>query len=309
MHERTVAVVMTGGPAEGKFAGLGLKYKALFPINGRPLADYILRALQASTVEQVFILQPADAGLEHVVTPHEKNVFLSYDARERSWGLTMGRGIERLLDYCGEETLHQRNVMWLPCDIPLVSPEDVDSLVAQSHQPGMDGLITIIPHRLLARAYPDRRFWNVYLRDLGERFSPQSVVFIDGSHYNYAVSPEYAGVRIAVTDAFGEPIPGLVAHVDGMRDGRHGMAGGSSFLYDMAGRFLRRGLVARVPQALYEIATRRLASSRISDYVFQAMRLRFGAIVSQCTAYSADVDAPEDVERYSKNGGRPTAAP
>ena len=25
MHERTVAIVMTGGPAEGKFAGLGLK--------------------------------------------------------------------------------------------------------------------------------------------------------------------------------------------------------------------------------------------------------------------------------------------
>jgi molybdopterin-guanine dinucleotide biosynthesis protein A len=303
MHERTVALVMTGGPAEGKFAGLGLKYKALFPINGRPLADYILRALQASTVEQVFILQPDDAGLERAVTPHEKNVFLSYDARERSWGLTMGRGIERLLDYCGEETLHRRNVMWLPCDIPLVSPEDVDSLVAQSQQPGMDGLITIIPHRLLARAYPDRRFWSVYLRDLGERVSPQSVMFVDGSHYTYAVSPEYAGVRIAVTDAFGEPIPGLMGYVDGMRDGRHGRAGGSSFLYDMAGRFLRRGLAARVPQALYEIATRRLTSSRISDYVFQGMRLRFGAIVSHCTAYSADVDEPEHAAEYLRGGG------
>jgi molybdopterin-guanine dinucleotide biosynthesis protein A len=303
MHERTVAVVMTGGPAEGKFAGLGLKYKALFPINGRPLADYILRALQASTVERVFILQPDDAGLERVVTPHEKNVFLSCGAGERSMGLTMGRGIERLLDYCGEETLHRRNVMWLPCDIPLVSPEDVDSLVAQSHRPGMDGLITIIPRRLLARAYPDRHFWSVYLRDLGERFSPQSVMFIDGSHYNYVVSPEYAGVQIAVTDALGEPIPGLVAYVDGMRDGRHGRAGRSSFLFDMAGRFLRRGLAARVPQALYEIATGRLTSSRISDYVFQAMRVRFGAIISQCPAYSADVDEPEHAAEYLKGGG------
>jgi molybdopterin-guanine dinucleotide biosynthesis protein A len=301
MHERTIAIVMTGGPAEGKFAGLGLKYKALFPVGGRPLVDYILAALHASAVERVFVLQPDDAGLERVVTPHDKNVFLSCDARERSMGLTFGRGIEGLLDHCGEDTLHQRNVMWLPCDIPLVRPEDVDSLVAQSHQRGMDGLITIIPHRLLARAYPDRHFWSLYLRDRGERFSLQSVMFVDGSHYNYARSPEYAGMRVAVTDAFGEPIPGLVAHVDSMRDGRHGMAGRSSFLYDMAARIVRRGLVARVPQALYEIAAGRLTSSRISDYVFQALRVRIGAIVSPCAAFSADVDAPDDVERYAND--------
>jgi molybdopterin-guanine dinucleotide biosynthesis protein A len=299
MHERTVAMVMTGGPAEGTFAGLGLKYKALFPVNGRPLVDYILRALQASTVERVFVLQPDDAGLDRMVTPHDKNVFLTYDAGEHSMGYTMGRGIEGLLDHLGEEALHQRNVMWLPCDIPLVRPEDVDSLVAQSHQPGMDGLITIVPHRLLVRAYPDRRFWSVYLRDRGERFSLQSVMFVDGSRYNYAAAPEYAGVRAAVTDAFGEPIPGLIAQVDDMRDGRHGRAGTSSFLYDLATRLLRRGLATRVPRALYEIATRRLTSTRISDYVFQAMRLRFGAVVSQCPAYSADVDEPADVERYS----------
>jgi molybdopterin-guanine dinucleotide biosynthesis protein A len=309
MHERTVAIVMTGGPAEGKFAGLGLKYKALFPVGGRPLVDYILVALQASAVERVFVLQPDDAGLERVVTPHDKNVFLSYDGRARSMGLTLGRGIERLLDYCGEGTLHQRNVMWLPCDIPLVRSEDVDSLVAQSHQPGIDGLITIIAHRLLASAYPDRRFWSLYLSDRGERFSLQSVMFVDGSHYNYATSPEYAGVRVRVTDAFGEPIPGLIAQVDGMRDGRHSVAGRSSFLYDMAARFVRRGLVARVPQALYEIATRRLTSSRISDYVFQALRVRIGAIVSPCTAYSADIDAPDDIERYAKDGGFPAASP
>jgi molybdopterin-guanine dinucleotide biosynthesis protein A len=309
MHERTVAIVMTGGPAEGKFAGQGLKYKALFPVGGRPLADYILRALQASTVERVFVLQPDDAGLERVVTPHDKNVFLPYDARERSMGLTLGRGIERLLDYCGEETLHHRNVMWLPCDIPLVRPEEVDSLVAQSHQPGMDGLITIIPHRLLVGAYPDRHFWSLYLRDRGERFSLQSVMVVDGSHYNYATSPEYAGVRVAVTDAFGEQIPGLIGHVDGMRDGRHSIAGRSSFLYDMATRIVRRGLVARVPQALYEITARRLTSSRISDYAFQALRVRIGAIVSQCTSFSADVDAPEDVERYAEGAGFPASPP
>ena len=305
MHERTVALVMTGGPAEGKFADRGLKYKALFPISGRPLVDYILRALQASTVERVFVLQPDDAELERVVTSHDKNVFLSYDACERSMGRTIIRGIERLLDYCGRDTLHKRNVMWLPCDIPLVRPEDLDSLVAQSRQPDLDGLITIVPHRLLARAYPDRRFWNVYLRDLGERFSPQSVLFVDGSRYDYAASPEYAGVRVVVTDAFGEPIPGLVAGVDGMRDGRHGMAGGSRFLFDMSLRILRQGLAARVPQALCEIATRRLSTSRISDYFFQAVRVRFGAIISQCTAYSADVDSPEDAAGYLKGGGFP----
>jgi molybdopterin-guanine dinucleotide biosynthesis protein A len=309
MHERTVAIVMTGGPAEGKFAGRGLKYKALFPVGGRPLVDYILVALQASAVERVFVLQPDDAGLERVVTPHDKNVFLSYEAGARSMGLTLGRGIERLLDYCGEDTLHHRNVMWLPCDIPLVRREDVDSLVAQSHQPGMDGLITIVPHRLLASAFPDRHFWSLYLRDRGEPFSLQSVMFVDGSHYNYAASPEYSGVRVAVTDAFGEPIPGLIAHVDGMRDGRHSMAGRSSFLYDMAARIVRRGLVARVPRALYEIAARRLTSSRITDYVFQALRLRIGAIVSPSPAFSADVDAPEDVERYTKDGGFPAASP
>ena len=305
MQERTVALVMTGGPADGRFAGRGLKYKALFPVNGRPLVDYILRALQASAVERVFVLQPDDAALERAVTPHDKNVFLSYDTRERSMGWAVVRGIERLLDYCGRDTLHRRNVMWLPCDIPLVRPDDLDSLVAQSHQPGMTGLFTIIPHRLLARAYPGRRFWNVYLRDLGERFSPQSVLFVDGSHYDYAAAPEYGGVRVVVTDAFGDPIPGLVAGVDGMRDGRHGMAGGSGFLYDTSMRILRQGLVARVPRALYEIATRRLTTSRISDYLFQAVRLRFGAIVSQCTAYSADVDSPEDAERYLRGGGFP----
>jgi molybdopterin-guanine dinucleotide biosynthesis protein A len=303
MHERTVAIVMTGGPAEGKFAGLGVKYKALFAVNGRPLVDYILCALQASAVEQVFILQPDDAGLERVVTPHQKNVFLAYDARERSWGVTMGRGIEGLLDYCGETTLHQRNVMWFPCDLPLVRPEDVDSLVAQSHQPGIDGLVPIIPHRLLARAFPGRRFWSVYLADRGERFSPQGVMFVDGSRYNYAASPEHPGVRVAVTDAFGEPIPGLIAEADGLRDVRHSVAPVSPFLRGVAVRILRRGLAARMPQALFEMATRRLTTARVSDYLFQALRLRVGAIMSHSTAYSADVDTPEDADGYLKGGG------
>ena len=299
MHERTVALVMTGGAAERTFAERGLKYKARFPVNGRPLVDYILRSLQASTVEKVFILQPDDAGLQPIVTPHEKNVFLTYDARERSIALTMGRAIEHLLDYYGVEALHQRNVMWLPCDLPLVRAEDVDSLVAQSHQPEMDGLFTIIPHRLLAAAYPHRRFPSLYLGDRGERYSMQSVMFVDGRHYVYAVSPEYAGVRLAVTDAYGEPIPGLVAGIDGMRDGRHGVFNAARFIYEVViRRMLRRGMVARVPRGLFELATRRLTTTGISDYLFQAMRLRLGAVVSASAAYSADVDAPEDVERY-----------
>jgi molybdopterin-guanine dinucleotide biosynthesis protein A len=298
MHERTIALVMTGGAAEGKFAGRGLKYKALFPVNGRPLADYILRSLQVSAVEKVFILQPDDAGLQAVVTPHEKNVFLDYDARERSIALTMCRAIEHLLDHYGVEALHRRNVMWVPCDIPLVRAEDVDALVAQSDQREMDGLFTIIPHRVLAAAFPHRRFPSLYLSDRGERYSMQSVIFVDGRHYNYAVSPEYAGVRVAVTDAYGEPIPGLVAPIDGMRDGRHGVFSGPRFIYEVLIRMLRHGIVARVPRALYELATRKLTTARIGDYLFQAMRVRFGAVVSGCAAYSADVDAPEDVERY-----------
>lgn len=306
MHDRTVALVMTGGAAEGKFAECGLKYKARFPVNGRPLVDHILRSLQASTVEKVFILQPDDAGLETVVTPHEKNAFLNYDAREHSIALTMGRAIEHLLDYYGVEALHQRNVMWLPCDIPLVRAADVDALVAQSRQPEMGGLITIVPHRLLAAAYPTRRFPSLYLRDRGERYSMQSVMFVDGRHYNYAESPEYEGVRLAVTDARGKPIPGLIAGIDRMRDGRHGVFSTSRFIYEtLFRRMLRPGIVARVPCALYELATGRLTTGGISDYLYQAMGLRFGAVVSGSAAYSADVDAPDDVERYLENTHQP----
>jgi molybdopterin-guanine dinucleotide biosynthesis protein A len=298
MRERTIALVMTGGTAEGKFAERGLKYKARFPVNGRPLVDYILCALQASTVEKVFILQPADADLQTVVTPHAKNVFLNYDEREHSIGLTMGRAIEHLLDYHGVEALHERTVMWLPCDIPLVRTEDVDSLIAGSRQPEMDALFTIIPHRVLTAAYPDRRFPSLYLSDRGERYSLQSVMFVDGRHYNYATSPEYAGVRLAVTDAYGEPIPGLVAGIDGMRDGRHGVFNTPRFIYEVViRRMLRRGLLTAVPRGLYELATGKLTTASISDYLFLAMRVRFGAVMSASAAYSADVDSPEDAER------------
>jgi molybdopterin-guanine dinucleotide biosynthesis protein A len=297
MLERTVALVMTGGVADEKFAERGLKYKSQFLVNGRPLVDYILRALQESSVETVFILQPDDAGLQAAVTPHEKNVFFSYDAREHSLALTMSRAIEHLLDHYGVEALHQRNVMWLPCDLPLVSTEDVESLVVQSYQPAMDALFTIIPHRVLAAAFPHRRFASLYLGDRGERYSMQGVMFVDARHYDYAVSQEYASVRMVVTDAYGEPIPGLVGGIDGMREGRRGLFGAPRFLYEV-GRILRHGIGARAPRLIYEIATRRLTTARLSDHLFQAMRTRFGVVVSQSPAYSADVDAPEDVERY-----------
>jgi hypothetical protein len=127
----------------------------------------------------------------------------------------------------------------------------------------------------------------------------QSVMFVDGRHYNYAASPEYAGVRLAVIDAYGEPIPGLIAGIDGMRDGRHGVFSVPRFIYEVViRRMLRHGIVAQVPRFIYEAATRRLTTAGISDYLFQAVRLRFGVVVSGSAAYSADVDAPEDVERY-----------
>ena len=172
--------------------------------------------------------------------------------------------------------------------------------MAQSHQPGMDGLITIIAHRLLASAYPDRHFWNLYLRDRGERFSPQSVMFVDGSHYNYATSPEYAGVRwgspTRSVSRFPASSPTSTACATDVTAGPEGRASCTTWPPESSGEDWWRACRRRSTRS----PRGRLTSSRISDYVFQAMRVRIGAIVSPCTAYSADVDEPAHAERYLK---------
>jgi len=73
------------------------------------------------------------------------------------------------------------------------------------------------------------------------------------------------------------------------------------FIYEMTiRRMLRHGLAARVPRGLYELATRRMTVDRISEYLFLAMRMRFGVVVSNTAAFSADVDTPHDAERFGE---------
>jgi CTP:molybdopterin cytidylyltransferase MocA len=295
MIDAIVAVLLARGDSAGFPHAREIRYKALLPVDGHPLAEYTLNALRNSDVEKIFIVQSPHEGLEGVVAGSHKYVFVNCTDGFNSMAESLRCGLEAVIDYFGIGELSQKSIITVPCDIPLVSAPDFNELIRRYHHQHCDVCFTAIRHNLLERSFPKRTFRSMYVRDFNAVYSMQNICFASGRILGFNQAGD--GRRhLTAFDRDRQPIEGIDRLMDNLRKHRRGLLMLPLFLHDMflkrlaEKRFLRVGLAV-----VYEALRRQLTICKVKQALETALNLEVGWIESESTAFSADVDCMDDL--------------
>jgi CTP:molybdopterin cytidylyltransferase MocA len=300
MQKTTVAVLLTCGFTE-HFPNIpNTTYKALLLLNGRPLADYVSEALCNSDVEKVFVIQCPGEELEKVLQKNDKLVFLLCDEEKPSLADSLYCSIRGLLDYYGEEKLADKYIMFVPCDIPAVKPDDFNAIIAQVSNYDVDFYATFIDRGLLRNSYPQRHFRSIYFHDLGGYFSEQGVNFVSGRLFGFDVDKD--GTRqVAVFDHDRHLLLGLSEIISDFRSSRHTSFSLILFFSRLIfERLILRGGIGITARFVYKWLSHRLTVPLVEQLLYRALNVKFSLVISQSIAFSADVDKPSDLSDVQK---------
>jgi molybdopterin-guanine dinucleotide biosynthesis protein A len=194
----TIALVFAGGVASQFQDGDVAPLKALLPVGGQPIANYVLRALEQSQVEKIFIIQDEETSLEEALSASDKCVFVRRDRHHRSLASSMKFGIKKAAAYYGPTLIQQKSILFVPCDLPLANKDNFNALIQQAAEKDADVLLTFISENLVKRRFPQKiRFRSAYAADLKERYTIQMVGFLNGGIIQCDPSggPEIATLR------------------------------------------------------------------------------------------------------------------
>jgi CTP:molybdopterin cytidylyltransferase MocA len=220
MPESIVAVLLTCGGAEHFLFSSNTQYKALLPLNGRPIVKYVAEALCNSTVEKVFLIQCPGEELEKILNNPEKIVFIPCEKQKPTLADSIFCSIESLLNYYGEDKLADKYIMYVPCDIPSVKPGDFDTLISQIEDYNIDLYTTFIDNELLRKWLPERHFRSVYFYDLGGNFSEQGINFVSGRLFGFE-TVEKDSQNTVIYGLNKQKLPELSEIIDDFRNSRH----------------------------------------------------------------------------------------
>jgi len=290
MQKRTVAILLTRGLVDGFSGNRSLpNYKALLEINGLPMVEYVLRSLRGSKVERIFIVQSVDAKLDRFVTPDRKNHFLYYHGPEECYAESLFCGLEAVLNYYGEEVCKSLNLMLVPCDIPLATENNFNSLIELSRRQSSDVWTALIDACALKNKYPDRDFIGLYFCDLKNRYVAQNIKFINGSLLSSSpdvTKPDYLQVMW----------PEFRVDISKSLDKLCRQRRRKTFIFDIIVEIIQR-LVLRghwlgLLRECFKMQTGRQTTADMARILFQATGLNCGYILSQEVELSYDIDEP-----------------
>jgi molybdopterin-guanine dinucleotide biosynthesis protein A len=295
---RTIVALLLARGTTGLISGQqNIRYKALLPVHGVPLADYVLRALQGSAVAKIYVAQSPDQCLQDVLTPHSKNVFLDIEGGEDSLSWSIAGALEKLLACYEPAERKELFIMLVPCDIPMVRAADFDELIAQALSQEASLILTMIPHELVRNRFPHKRFQTLYHRDIGQRMVNQSVVFASGRLLDIKPDPSPGEHRIVVLDDRGLPIPHLDRMIDAVHRGRHDILLWPNLIYTLfIRRLIANGRGLDILRLLFDLALGNITAQGIGGYLYAALRVKFGVIVSRIPNISGDIDTFQDLE-------------
>jgi len=144
----SVSVLILAGQREGVVdplcAEAGVDRKAMIPINGTPMIDYVLNALSAAALKSPFHVSGFDAKYDARLT---QSPSAPGPAGSAYAALTEGISFPCLVT---------------TCDHPLLSPEMLDVFIRKSQESGADFCVGLAPKSVIAPAYPDtqRTYWK-----------------------------------------------------------------------------------------------------------------------------------------------------
>ncbi len=291
----TVALVFAGGDADKFQTGTVPEYKALLPVRGQPIANHVIRALEGSNVEKIFILQDEDANLQQALAVGPKCVFLTKDRHHNSLVLSMEYGLEKVAEYYGHPQIDQKSIMFVPCDIPLATQDNFNSLIEKAAGENADVTITIIAEELIKNRFPQRRFRSFYLAEYKDLYTLQMVGFLNGELIRYEPSGEPDRVKISFRGVDELRVIRFKETVDTVREHRDHNYRLPRFTDKFALRWLiKKEYISYVLRFIFNMAINRLTMTKIIAYLEAACQVNIAYIVSEEVEISADIDQPED---------------
>ena len=274
--------------------------KALLAVHGQPLFEYVLKALCNSQAEKVFVIQEADANLENKSAHSDKVVYAKCKVLKPSLADSLLCALETLLDFYGEHELHQRNIMFVPCDIPLVTSCDFDALIAQTVDVEIDIYLTFIRNNSPKVTFLNHHFPMVYFDDLGGHYSLQGLAFASGRLFRFAQPGEGAG-RVAILDRNSQSVLGLAEIVHDLRNKRSRLIGWIRFFTRLIfTRLIIKGHADLLIRIVYSYLFSKLTVALIERAVLAAINVKVALVETRTAAFSVDIDTPHDLE-YVKN--------
>ncbi|MBQ6453597.1 MAG: nucleotidyltransferase family protein, partial [Coriobacteriales bacterium] len=127
--QKVDVLIMAGGSASA--LGSDVPCKGVFPINGKPMVEYIVDAMRASSmVDRIFVTAPTNEGLGDWVSKVDGVVVTDGDFVQN--GLAGGRAI------VASASNPARPFLGCTGDIPAITPEAVDDFAVQSLASGVD---------------------------------------------------------------------------------------------------------------------------------------------------------------------------
>lgn len=291
-----VAVVLACGHTS-LFPELGnIKCKALLPFRGRPVVDYVSIALCHSQVEKVFIVHQQDEDLQKAISPHEKIILVKSNRPQPTIVDSVMSGMEKLFEFFGENNIHPRHILVVPCDIPLVTSRDFDALINQAAKSDADFYFTVIRNSLLKKEYAERRFRTIHLNEWGDNYSPQSTNVIHSRLFRTTQANNNSPYRVEICDNQGRSLNSLFKAGQDIRDHRHSVLGWGRFAYRIAGK----GSAVLFLQILFDLLRNRVTESKLVQAIYLTLCVKMRFIESHSTTFSVDIDNPVDLENISR---------
>jgi CTP:molybdopterin cytidylyltransferase MocA len=295
MNKRTVALLLARGAMNGAPPTHEChKYKALVPVNGVPMVDYVLSALQASAAEKIFVVQGADEDLEKAVSGHSKNEFIDCNSNGSSYAHSLFSGLIKLADYYGADELPQIEIMLVPCDVPLVNSGNFNRLMAANDGKDADVCTSLIRSKLVKEKYPKRDFLHFYYSDLGENYCMQNFAFISGR----ILAMSIYGEKYADDESRWRLKSNLMTYFAAKADTLVSLRQTPCVIPLILVELFLRLVVDHTLQSLLmmgKLLRRRCTTQDFKKFVFLATGLNADYIDSQEAEISYDVDRPEHI--------------
>jgi molybdopterin-guanine dinucleotide biosynthesis protein A len=168
---KAVAVLLAGGKSTGPG---NPRYKALVPVQGKPVSGYVLHSLCKSKVERIFVVHDAAIKLDNIIGADPKANFSPVKAGS-SIGSSVLTGLKRIAESYPGDKLKNLRILFSPCDLTLATPEDFNFLIESSLKMEEDILVPYINQAFLTRTYPGKHFISFFLSDKEGRYAPQPV--------------------------------------------------------------------------------------------------------------------------------------
>jgi CTP:molybdopterin cytidylyltransferase MocA len=295
-NEKTiVAILLAGGISDEFKTGQVPRQKALLPVGGQPVANYVIQALEESHVEKIFVIQDEGANLQNTLLNSPKCVFYNKDQYNNSYSLSMRFGLEKVAEYYGCPQINHTLIMTVPCDIPLVTGDNFNRLIEKAIHHHADVTLTIIAENLIKKRFPKLHIRSFYLDDFKGRYTLQMIGFTNGELILYEPYQEPGKAKVSFKGVDDERVTKLKETLDTVRDHRHHDYRLPSFTDKFAIRWLvRKEFIVYIGKFLVDLIANRLTMAKVTEYFNGVLQINTAFIVSEEVEISADIDRPED---------------